>query len=566
MDVLFDRQMAIAYNIIVLMSAALGWLLIAQLNSFEFTPISSPQYAGESLAVTIIARDPSGGVYNYNRPAFLSTSKGATYIYPNVIGPFRNGVWQGKVMVTLAESLRILCTDDSLRVTSSSNQFTVLPGAPARFVIILPGQQLSAGTREGKLGIPDNQTAGDSFIFRVYLTDAWCNPVYARSESVLLRATDSFALLPSNAFVSNGVGQFTGRLRQAGQHQLFALPTSGQTFRSDSSSLILITPGIFAQLLVLLPGEEHLPGDTASAGWQTPGKSGMPVPQYVREPFSVKVLPCDRCWNRVSSPGLPVSLYSDFGAEFQPAETVLMDSAVFYANFYYPGSNQDIWAADRNNQYISYRTRLEIRARGNQLEISAPDTVLAGETAYIRVVVKDANGQPVPLSVCRFMVLRGNGEMLEDALLTDTSGIAVGRFLCTRARFGEFDTVQISSGTADSLLPIYVNIPDSAILSGKIIAFPNPFGFNRDAVEIYYYLNRSSPIDFRIYDPFGNEVFSRVIPAGEAGAQAGINCIVWNGRNSAGRRVASGIYTVQILGQLHTGTIFKSTYRLGVVW
>lgn len=548
------------------MSAALGWLLIAQLHSFEFTPISSPQYAGESLVITVIARDPSGNIYNYNRPAFLSTSRGATFVYPNVIGPFRNGVWQGRVMVTLAESLRLLCTDDSLRVTSSSNLFTVLPGNPARFVIILPGQQLSAGTREGKLGIPDNQTAGDSFNFRVYLTDLWCNPVRSRSDSVRLGSTDSFASLPSNPVISNGVGQFAGRLRQAGTHRLYALPVSGQMLSGDSSTPMLITPGIFTQLLVLLPGERHLPGDTASASWQTPGKSGTPAPQYVREPFVVKVLPCDRCWNRVSSAGLSVSLHSDFAAQFQPAETVLMDSAIFYASYQSPGSNQDIWAADRNQQYTSYRTRLEIRARGSELEITAPDTVLAGETAYIRVLVRDANRQPVPLAVCRFTVLSGNGFMLEEAALTDTSGVATGRFLCSRARFGEWDTVRITSGAADSLIAIYVNIPDSLLLAGKIIAFPNPFGFNRDAAEIYYYLNRSTPIDFRIYDPFGNEVFTQTIPAGMAGARAGVNCVVWNGRNKSGRRVASGIYTVQIIGQLHTGTIFKSTYRLGVVW
>jgi hypothetical protein len=400
----------------------------------------------------------------------------------------------------------------------------------------------------------------------VYLTDGWCNPVRSRTDSVYFSSGDSFARLPAGGEIINGRGQFTAALRRAGLQMIFARPAAGMPFQTDTSSVISVNPGPFSQLLIILPGEEHLPGDTASYGWITPGKSGTPVAQFVHEPFAVKVYPCDRCWNRVTATGLPVALHSEFAAEFQPAELELGDSAVFSARYFFPGSNQDIWVADRNNQYVSYRTRLEIKARGSRLEILAPDTVFAGETAYIRVVVRDANDQPVTAAVCRFEVVRGSGEMLDQALLTDTLGLVIARFLCTRARFGEFDTIRISSGTAESLISIYVNIPDSSLLAGKIVAFPNPFGFNRDAAEIYYYLNRSSPIDIRIYDPFGNEVFGSTFRQGEPGARAGINRVIWDGRNQSGRRVASGVYVVQIIGQLHTGTTFKSTYRLGVVW
>ena len=33
-----------------------------------------------------------------------------------------------------------------------------------------------------------------------------------------------------------------------------------------------------------------------------------------------------------------------------------------------------------------------------------------------------------------------------------------------------------------------------------------------------------------------------------------------------GKRVASGIYLIQVLGELHTGLDFRSLYRVGVVW
>ncbi len=549
------------------MSATLGLLLIAQLNSFEFTPITTPQLAGDSFNITVIARDINGNIYyDYNRPAFLSTSRGAIYIYPNVIGPFRSGVWQGRVMVTLAESLQIRCTDDSGRVTSSSNTFAVYPGPPARFLSIFPGQQLNPGTRDGRRGVPNNQSAGDSFVFTVYLTDEWCNPVGAGRDSFSLRATDSFAFLPRGEELNNGCRAITASFRQAGRHWVIIQPIYAQGLRSDTSAVFTVNPGAFFRLLLLVPGEISLPGDTAVSGWQTPGKAGIPLHQFVQEPFPVVVYGCDRCWNRVSAGGVTVSLRSDFAAQFIPAETTLIDSVVIAAKFNFPGTNQDIWVTDSEGRFESYRTRVDIRARGQSLEIIAPDTVFAGDTAFIRVVVLDANGEPVKQAVCRFEVTGGNGEMLDEALLTDTIGVAVARFLCTRAHFAEWDTIRISSGIADSLIAIYVNLPDSGLFSGRIIAFPNPFGYNRSTAEIYYYLNRSSGIDFRIYDPFGNEVVRYKFKQGQPGGRAGVNKVIWDGRNREGRRVASGIYVVQILGQLHTGTTFKSTYRLGVVW
>lgn len=549
------------------MIAALGLVLIAQLNSFEFTPIATPQFAGDSFNITVIARDLNGNIYyDYNRPAFLATSRGAIYIYPNVIGPFRSGVWQGRVMVTLAESLEIRCTDDSGRVTSSSNTFAVAPNTPARLLAIFPGQQLNPGIKEGRLGLPDNQTAGDSFVFTVYLTDNWCNPVGSGSDSFSLRATDSFAFLPRGGELNNGRREITASFRQAGRHWVITQPTHAQGLRSDTSALFTVNPGAFYRLMLLVPGETSLPGDTASSGWQTPGKAGTPLPQFLQEPFPVVIYGCDRCWNRVSAGGVTVSLRSDFAAEFVPAETTLIDSVVIAARFNFPGTNQDIWVTDPDGRFESYRTRLDIKARGRSLEIVAPDTVFAGDTAYIRVVVRDANGEPATQVVCRFEKAKGNGEMLDEALLTDTIGVAVARFLCIRAHFAEWDTIRISSGIAESLIGIYINIPDSGLTFGKIIAFPNPFGYNRSTAEIYYYLNRSSGIDFRIYDPFGNEVIRYKFKQGQPGGRAGVNKVNWDGRNREGRRVASGVYVVQVLGQLHTGTTFKSTYRLGVVW
>lgn len=550
------------------MSAALGLLLVAQLNSFEFSEIPSPQYAGAPFKLTVIARDPAGGIYPFNGNALLSTTRDDywSYVRPSVI-TFASGVWTDSITITLAESLAIRCTEPTRQISDTSNRFQVLSGPPARLLVILPGEVAAPGSPSGRLPRePDSHTAGDSFSFNVSLTDTWFNPVSLRSDSVYFSTTDSFAVLPAGGSLSNGSASFPATYRTAGEHRLAVRPASGLPFQPDTSTRFTVNAGPFSRLLLILPGESPLPGDTATQYWQTPGKTGQPRAQYAREPFPTTLYACDRCWNRVTGPGDDIALMSDFSFSATPAETTLRDSAVFNLEFNYAGPNQNIWAREVSGLYESYRTQLEIRARGRQLEIAAPDTVRAGETAYVRVRVLDANGLPIIADVCRFAVTRGSGDMLDAALLTDTLGLVTARFLCTRARFAEHDTIRISSGAVDSLTGIYVQIPDSALLRGGIIAVPNPFGFNRQSCEIFYYLSRSAPVTVAIYDPFGSEVASWKFSPGQMGALSGVNKVVWNGRNRQGRRVANGIYVVHVLSQLHTGTTFNGTYRLGVAW
>jgi hypothetical protein len=145
--------------------------------------------------------------------------------------------------------------------------------------------------------------------------------------------------------------------------------------------------------------------------------------------------------------------------------------------------------------------------------------------------------------------------------LTDTLGAASGRFLCTRAHASELDSIRVMSGIADTVIDIYVSHP-----SDSLFAFPNPFGFNRDRTQICYYLPNSQPITVTIYDPFGNEVRSWRFNPGDQGARAGDNFVFWDGRNTQGRRVANGIYVIKVIGEVHTGISFKSSYRVGVIW
>lgn len=550
------------------MSTILGLLLVSQLTYFEFTPLGGDTfYAGDSFGVTIYARDPYGGTYNYTGGAVLSTTKDGywSYVRPDRI-TFVQGVWQGRAMVTLAESLKLRCVEPNSGVSGESNLLVVYPGAPDRFITLLPGEAMAAGTEQGRLPDPPvPQLSGDSFTVRVMLTDVWHNTSEQRNDSFYVSATDSFAQVPSGGQVSGGIGSFAATIRRAGSHNIVVRPATGSPVKPGTSSTFAVGPGPFENLLVLLPGETPLPGDNASLPWQTPGKAGTPAVQALKGPFKVTVYACDGCWNPVNGPGDTIALASDFSVGVSPGAAPLFDSVPFTVHFNTAGENQNVWAWDRRT-LLSYRTLLDIRALAKNIEIlSSPDTVRAGATAILQVALKDVNSEPVVAALCRFSVIAGSGEMLDSAVLSDTVGLVSARFFCSATRGAERDTIRVTADTF-ALIDIYVDMPDRSLAEGKINCFPNPFGFNKDQVEISYYLQRSCNVNVRIYDPFGNEVISRDCRQGAEGGEEGVNRVYWDGRNSKGRRVANGVYLVEVVGSVHTGSIFKNAQRIGVVW
>ncbi len=539
------------------------WADSSRLTSFEFGPITTPQFAGDSFEITVFAKDQYNANFPYTGSALLTTTLGP-FVMPGSVS-FSAGVLQRRVAVSLAGSMQLRCIADSAQGTS--NVFDVHPGEPSRLVTILPGEQLARGVPGGRSGRPSSQIAGDTFTFSVYLTDQWYNLITVRDDSIYLGATDRFAVLPAAGKLSNGTASFVGQVRAAGRHRLFAWPKPGSSFEPDSSTAFSVVPGSFAEVLLVVPGETLLPGDTASRAWQTPGKSGTPSVQFLRTPFPVWVYPTDACWNVIIGPGDTVFLRSDFSFDFTPGAAELRAPAEFSVQFNYPGPNQDLWCVAQQSGKTSYRTKLDIRALGSRLVVSAAETVPAGKPESIRVRVLDANDQPIVAALVRSSVFQGNGDILDPELLTDTLGNAIVRFIATRARMAEQDSIRVTSGNASTTIGIYVDITDSAVMEGRAIAFPNPFGLDHQRTEISYYLQNSSDITLNIYDPFGNPVWTRRFRRGEDGARAGLNRrIYWDGTNQRGHRVASGVYVLEIVGEVFTGTTFKSNYRIGVVW
>ena len=536
-------------------------LVFAQLHSLEFSNITSPRIAGDSFEITVVAKTETGDTFQYSFPATLTTTHDDlwSYVEPQLIN-FYQGVCRRKVRVSIADTLHLRC--DASGVVGLSNPITVIPNIPSRLLITCPGESIAPGSPTGLfLSTPQSQTAGNGFTVKVYMVDQCFNPVQGRTDMIYFSSSDCFARLTDGNLV-DGRGVFPVTLRRAGTQKIY-VRTDNVSIRPDTSSSFDVFAGSFANLILLLPGEQLLPGDTTSKSTQTPGKSGAPTRQYLKEPFMVRVIATDDCFNRVSNGTDTVELNSDFSISSDPIQAPLFDSTVFALTFDSAGENQNVWTIGRH--FESYRSLLNIEAKTERITSVHPESVRAGSIVNIEATLFDANDHPIRGKYTHFKVVKGSGVMLDSFGMTDTLGTTRVRFVCNSASGSEMDSITIQADDYTFDIGIFIE-GDPVVLEGKVIAFPNPFGYNQDRTEIQYILPTSCNITMAIYDPFGNPVLTKEFNQGEEGAKYGINKVYWDGKDGKGRNVANGIYVFKFWGSVLTSKVFDKTHRVAVVW
>jgi len=210
--------------------------------SFVFSPIQSPQYAGDTLQVTVQAVDGSGNVVTgYNESASMTASTGpGTIIVDNI--QFNNGEWQGLIVLTKAvQSVYLNIHDFADIVRGNSNPFTLLPGDLADIKILLPGETLTPGLASAKSGFPSPQTIGVTFQATVYATDAWYNLVSPDSISLHFSSTDPSAVLPGDTIQTKNTVTYYFTLLTTGKNQLHVTSTSHVSLSDSSSEFSVLT-------------------------------------------------------------------------------------------------------------------------------------------------------------------------------------------------------------------------------------------------------------------------------------------------------------------------------------
>ncbi len=544
-------------------------ILVSQLDHFGFDVITSPKTAGVPFQITVYALNSSGQPVPYNGSARIYVYNISYPVSPDTIVYFNgNSSWQGNIMVSIAgDNMTLRCEGSG--AIGTSNQFQVTPNSPYRLISILPGETYAPGNQNGRLGTPTSQQAGSFFSTSIYLTDRWCNRISSANDSVRITTSDLFR--PAiDTRLSNGSLNISYSFRTTGYQRFFINNLTNSNIRSDTSSNIYVYPGTYSRLLVLLPGETHLPGDTTTNTTNTPGKSGIPIDQYVRDSFQIVVYATDSMWNKTNVSGYPIQLSGSSGFSNPPAQNLLNGAVVFDTTYFTTTGEKFLYARDLNNNFISYDNFLRIVARTSNFDFTvAPDTISPGEIAYINVTVYDRNNEPIAGKWVYFSVIGGNGFIIPqyDTIQTNTQGTCQSQFTATSGYFNELDSIEIRADDYAETTTVYIIIPDSSVMEGNIVAYPNPFGkVNQTYTRFMYYLNQNCNVIFSIYDAFGNRVHHKEIPSGQNGARLGMNILTWDGKNDKGIKVATGVYYVLIKGYLHTNVFLEKHIKVGVIW
>jgi flagellar hook assembly protein FlgD len=80
-----------------------------------------------------------------------------------------------------------------------------------------------------------------------------------------------------------------------------------------------------------------------------------------------------------------------------------------------------------------------------------------------------------------------------------------------------------------------------------VVNYPNPFGNQYQTTKIDYYLSQDADVAIKIFDLFGNLVWTKEIAAGNEGAKGRQNSqhpnsVEWSGVNDNGQPVGNGGY------------------------
>src|SRR5207249_3531781 len=155
------------------------------------------------------------------------------------------------------------------------------------------------------------QTAGTAFNVTVNAVDANWNIVNT-NDTVALSSTDANAALPANAALVSGTRSFSVTLKTVGSATVTASDVTHAAITSNTSPAIAISPGAFAKLQILAPGETAPPGSAT-------GKTATPNFQTAGTAFNVTVNAVDANWNQITNVSDTLGLTSSDGNALLPA-------------------------------------------------------------------------------------------------------------------------------------------------------------------------------------------------------------------------------------------------------
>ncbi len=424
-----------------------------------------------------------------------------------------------------------------------SEPFDVVAGPAEKWLLIAPGETHAAGEADepdGKTGTA-SVTAGDTADYGVHICDKWNNDVTG-TDTPTFTSTDQFFRVISAAVPTSKI-----ELRTAGTK---TVTVKGGSLSDDNSS-VLVNVGPAAKLITKDSFEVLVPGDTTSSLASYPGKkmTDSTKARWATQgvPYVVNIYAVDNCWNTVTS-------YSASDVNVWTGSDNLTDSS---ANSISGGvaPNVPVWfessditigipivAKDNAAAPLtSYSTLVKVQPAITSVVADLnPDTVPTGvhsKLTAIAFIGQNRAGSGFKISV---KLISGSAiyfHIEDDVIETNSDGEASTDVWADSA--GVYD-IEVTAGTHSDTVRLWV------IEKPGLSIYPNPFKYgapNHDAIKLNYKVDQAGAAEVMllITDIYGNVVFKNIYTSGAA-VEPGQQTIMWNGLNSKGNRVASGMY------------------------
>ena len=373
-------------------------------------------------------------------------------------------------------------------LSSANLPIGVLPGAFSRLQVLLPGEIADPGRPNanpvGHTGNPSAEQAGYPFQVLVNSVDAFFN-LASTTGSITLSSTDPRASLGSSQTLSNGSATFGSVILYTPGSVTITASGVGSPAPSDPVSVL---PGSLSTLNVT---------------------HGTPQLSTVQAGQSFNVLTFDFA---ISGGSDPVSILSMiFHAEDSSGNPVAIGSAF-----------QDFTLSTAVTTYTIPVT-------------GASDLVTLGQSSGVSLGLVPGSNLPVTLGV-----IIAASPSAKDALISLDNAASVSAQDPVTQTVAQVTALGDSTGfPMQSQLMLFLP-PDVASTYGN---YPNPFHPSQGSTTIEFNLQAASTVSLVLYDVMGGQV---VKLADNQNLPAGLQRILWDGRNGMGSYVLNGIYYAQL--------------------
>ncbi len=425
-----------------------------------------------------------------------------------------------------------------------SESFDIVIGDAANWQILAPGEtgvEGDATEPAGKTG-PASVTAGEDATYKINICDTWFNVLTSASGTPSLATTDPFEKLSATPVVGNNTIQL--RTVTAGQASSTQTVTvSGGSYTSDVSN-VTVNVGTAIQLIILCNGETALQGDDVAIGVR--GKSGEPVDATLGGGYPVDVRAVDACWNWVPD-------YDETNNEVN-----VFAGSVDLTD----GTTDEITGGVATNVDVDFKT---VAVGGENIDaedsygLKTPYSTEVGVLPGVDSLVADFVPSTVPVGVHADLEARA---WVASKLLT--AGSADVELIEGSVVHFHLDTnvIKIENGFgsieawADSVGTYIVEVTsgeqvdtDTLIVEERlgVTVIPNPYKYGAEGVTDIKFSYKvaeagAAEIVLLIADIYGNVVYKVTYGSSEPEALPGTQEIAWDGTNSNGTRIASGMY------------------------